>query len=439
MTATKTNLSAARFSPVRPSAGAGAASLRCLPVAAVGVVLLSCPLLFAAPNAVNVRDTGAVGDGRTDDTESLLKAIVQAEAQGTSVFVPRGTYRVSRPLSLTRVALTGPSTAAWPADTDPLPTFVPSHRDGPVFVLGPGGGLGEIDITYHWETEPESGPPAVLISGIGAYIRNVRIRYPWDGIVTDGQHNVGRLNLENVFLVSPRNVGVRVTGTWDISRVCNVEVWNAGPVKRGLTQGVGFLLGKNDLIHLTDCSVFGMSKGFLLADKLPGCKITGGTWGVMNGCATDFCVLGIAVQGNHSLSVSGGTFWDHGSGLLVDGEGARVRLSGSELQSNGAPAVHVVSCNQTVVTGCSLLRPMKDHPGPLVVLEGGAVLVQGCSVTGFGDAFHLEKGLRGAVVQGNMLATHGHAGVVDHTGGGPRFSVQGNAVVPPAPKQEGKE
>ena len=63
------------------------------------------------------------------------------------------------------------------------------------------------------------------------------------------------------------HVGVRVTGTRDVPRLCNVEVWNQGALSenRGLRKDIGFLLGKNDLIRLTDCFVFGMQTGFVLA------------------------------------------------------------------------------------------------------------------------------------------------------------------------------
>ena len=40
---------------------------------------------------------------------------------------------------------------------------------------------------------------------------------------------------------------MRLTGTWDVPRLHNIEVWNAGasePGNRGLEHGTGFLLGK---------------------------------------------------------------------------------------------------------------------------------------------------------------------------------------------------
>jgi hypothetical protein len=300
-----------------------------LTVGVIGVLATAqepVPVSVSPVDVVNVRSLGARGDGETDDTAAFLDAITEARERLVNVYVPRGEYVISQPLVLEEISLTGPEGLAWPADRNVLPAILPLHRDGPAFHLWDGAGLRGVDITYNWTEEPEAGPPAVLVSGVGVYISNMRIRYAWDGILTDGAHNVGRVNFENIFMVAIRNVGVRVTGTWDVPRLHNIEVWNAGPVPRGLEQGIGFHLGKNDLIRVTDCFAFAMQTGFLLEEEIEGLEIEGGTWGVMNGCSTDFCGNGVVVRGAHTLSFSGGTLWDHHVGLLVEGEGARVRM-----------------------------------------------------------------------------------------------------------------
>jgi hypothetical protein len=395
----------------------------------LAVVAVAAPAEVPVPaDAVTVRACGAVGDGQADDTEAFLRAVEQGRRDGRHVYVPRGAYVLSRPLALENMALTGPAAGAWPADIDALPALLPAHRDGPAIHLLAGGSVSGVDITYRWNAEPESGPAAVLISGIGATVRNVRIRYPWDGILTDGENNVGRLNIENVFMVAPRNVGVRVTGTWDVPRLCNIEVWNAGPVPRGLEKGIGFHLGKNDLIRLTDCFAFAMQCGFLLEESIEGAKIEGGTWGVMNGCATDYCSTGIVVRGDHTLSVAGGSFWNHHTSLVVDGKGARVRVSGSELKSNGAPVVHVRNSDHVLVTGCSLLRPMAEHAGPGVLLEGGTTALGNNQIQCFGEGVRVLPGVRAAMIQGNLIDSHGQAAVSTATEGRAQIQVEGNLV-----------
>lgn len=380
----------------------------------------------ATCDLINVRDLGATGDGQHDDTEAFLNATARAQSEGKHVFVPRGRYRISQPIPLNNIGITGPLVGAWPADVEALPSILPAHQSAPAFHLLAGGSLRGLDITYHWPKEPPSGPPAVLIGGIGCYVSNMRIRYAWDGIITDGKNNVGRLNIENVFMVSIRNVGVRVTGTWDVPRLNNIEVWNAGRLKQGMAKGIGFHLGKNDLIRITDCFVFAMRHGFLLEDRIEGSTIEGGTWGVMNGCSTDFCPVGIEVRGKHTLSVNGGTFWEHQASLVVDGAEAKVRVSGSELKSNGSPVVVIRACDHAVITGCSLLRPMESFDAPAVRLEGGRTTLSGNHIESYGAGIVIGGGVKSALIEGNTIDPHGKQAVINKSGEKAKVRVVGN-------------
>lgn len=360
--------------------------------------------------AVSVRDLGARGDGKRDDTAAFVKAVRRAEATGKQVFVPRGQYKLTRTIELNSLGICGPDVGAWPADCDSLPSLVIAHHKDPAIRLLGGGAVRGLDISYRWDREPTTGPAAILISGVGASVSDVRIRYAWDGILADGTSNVGRTNIENVFMAAVRNCGVRMTGTWDVPRLSNVEVWNPQaqqPSNWGLSKGVGFHLGKNDLIRLTDCFVFGMQVGFLLENKIPGCTIEGETWGVMNGCATDFCGYGMKVIGDHTISASGCSFWNHQESLLVEQGKSRIRISGSELKSNGSPAVNVRSCDHTVITGCSLLRNMKEHTSPAVVLAGGRTVLGANYIESFGTGVQIEPGAGTVTMEGNIIESHG--------------------------------
>jgi len=122
-----------------------------------------------------------------------------------------------------------------------------------------------------------------------------------------------------------------------------------------------------------------MPTGLLLRAAIPGAKITGGSWGIMSGCATDFCSVGIDVRGENTVSIAGGTFWNHHQSLIVDGEKARVRISGAELKSNGAPVLDIRRADQVVVSGCSLIRTLEGHTPPAVLLRGGKATLTGCN------------------------------------------------------------
>ena len=398
------------------------------PLAALFCALLSAAS-FAQTDLLNVREFGAVGDGEADDTQAFLNAVAAGRDAGRHVYVPRGKYRISATIALENIGLTGPTVGAWPADINALPAIIPTHTDGPAFHLGAGGSLQGVDITCSTPDDWETGPAAVLISGIGAYVRNCRIRYPWDGIITDGKSNVGRLNIENVFIVSPRNVGVRVTGTWDVPALRNVEVWNAGPVKRGLEKGIAFHFGKNDLIRVTDCFAFAMRYGFLLEDEIEDCEIEGGTWGCLTGCSTDFCPQGIVIRGEHTVSITGGTYWEHQESLVVDGK-SRVRVTGAELKSNGAPAVVVRDADHVVITGCSILRKMEDFDAPAVSFEGGRLVLGDNHIEADGIGLRVGPDVVGGVIRGNLIDAHGNAAVQCDPKAESKVLVEGNLDQP---------
>lgn len=47
---------------------------------------------------LNVKDFGAVGDGKTDDTEAIQAAVDAAENGPASVYFPPGVYRIEFPI-----------------------------------------------------------------------------------------------------------------------------------------------------------------------------------------------------------------------------------------------------------------------------------------------------------------------------------------------------
>jgi len=123
--------------------------------------------------------------------------------------------------------------------------------------------------------------------------------------------------------------------------------------------------------------------------------------------STDYCSIGIRVEGENTVSISGGTFWQHHMGLIIDGSNARVRLNGAEIKSNGAPSIEVRDSDHVVIGGCSLLRPMKEHAGPVVVLAGGRTILQGNHIESAGPGVVIEPKAREAVLTGNIFDAQG--------------------------------
>ena len=383
--------------------------------------------LAASQIEINVQDYGATGNGKEDDTSAFLKAVAAARADGLPLRVPRGKYSISKTISVENVEIEGAASGAWPADTDALPSILDNVAGGPCFQMLQGGSLHGLDITYSRTRDASFKYAAVLVTGGGVYLSNLRIRYAYDGIAADGVHNVGRLNVENVFMVAVQHDGVRVTGTYDIPRLANVEVWNAGEDKVPLTSGVGFRLGRNDGMRLTDCFAFAMNTAYLFETTGLNAETQGLTEASMNGCSSDYCSFGVKVNAADWLSISGCFFWCHASALVVNAPGAKVQVAGTLMRSNGAPCILVQASNAVVVTGCDLTRPMKQFPGPGVLLTGGTTILSSNYIDAYGNGVEVAATVDSTNINGNTLVARGGVGVAAAPGA--KSFAANNAVV----------
>lgn len=371
-----------------------------------------CGAAFAADGSFNVKDFGAVGDGKADDTAAIQAALTKAKAAevGSSVSMPAGNYRVTKPLIVENCLLTGLSDGGWPADRGPMPTFRVDHTEGPCIVAKDAASVHGLNFQYdHKGEQARKFGPAILLSGNGISVTNIRIAEPYDGIMADGVANIGRLNIENVFIISARNCGVYVTNTYDIPTLRNIEVWN--PADYSQQHCVGFKLGRNDEIRMSNCFAFKCKTGFLFVKDKEGV-----TWGGMTGCSVDFSVEGVVVEAASSIRINGGSFWAHATSVRMAGPG-NVIVSGADLRANGDSALIVRDGNITV-TGCSIGKSGKDWPTvPAARIEGGnSVLINACTFDAFGPGIVIGKSAKYFSITNNVFQPSPFETITDNSG-----------------------
>lgn len=382
----------------------------------------------AAQNAagvLNVKDFGAVGDGKADDTKAIQSALDKAKyiIRGSSVILPPGEYRVTKTLVVENTLLTGLSAGGWSADRAPMPTIKVDFTDGPCIHAKDAASVHGINFEYdHKGEEARKFGPTVLLSGIGISITNIRIHQPYQGIVADGVTNIGRLNLENVFIISARECGVYVTNTYDIPTLRNIEVWN--PLDYSQSHCVGFRLGKNDEIRLDNCFAFKCKIGYhFIQDK------QGSTWGGMIGCSADFSLEGVVVDAAESLRIIGGSILAHGTALKLNGPG-RVIVSGVNLIANGDAALIVRDCTSLTLTGCTLGKAGPHWPNsPAAKIEGGkSVLVSGCTFDAFGPGIVIGEKANHFSITNNVFQPSPFEPITDLSAVGASKVIQGNLM-----------
>lgn len=377
----------------------------------LALCLATC--LQAADCSLNVKNFGAVGDGKADDTAAIQAALTKAKQtnRGSSVTIPAGEYRVTKTLVVENCLLTGLSNGGWPADRGPMPTLRVDHTDGPCITAKDAASIHGINFEYdHKGEQARKFGPAILLAGNGISVTNVRISQPYEGIMADGVTNVGRLNIENVFIISARSCGVYVTNTFDIPTLRNIEVWNPAPYS--LQHCIGFKLGRNDEIRMTNCFAFACKVGFLFVNEKEGA-----TWGGMTGCSVDFSVEGVVVEAVESLRINGGCLWAHATSLRVAGPG-RVVVSGADLKSNGDAALIVRDCTSLTVTGCTLGKSGSSWPTvPAAKIEGGkSVLLSGCTFDDNGPGVVIGKNASYFSITNNVFQPSPFETITDNSG-----------------------
>lgn len=361
-----------------------------------GIILTCGAFAEQSPDRLNVMDFGAKGDGKADDTAAIAKAIEAGAARKFPVSFPRGEYRVTKPLTIEGQSLMGNEPGAWSSDSGPMPTIHVDHRLGPAIIMKGASSVHGLGFMYDNKTA-EKYPPAISLAGVGLSITNVRIAYCTDGIIADGTSNTGRLNIENVFMVSPRNLGLYVTRSYDIPTIRNVEVWNNMHYP-GVTA---FRFGQVDGMRASQLMAFGVKVGFDLVDDT-----TGGVWATFDGCGTDACEFGWRAEGEkgHTVGINGGYFWDHFQTFLLKNPNASIRVTGVECQSNGAPVVEATKCRMLIMTGCRIARAFENANVPYFNLQAvDALTVVGCVITSFGPGFVIGAGVKRASITGNVF------------------------------------
>ncbi len=358
-----------------------------------------CPRSYTVPLKAehhNVKDYGAVGNGSADDTVAFRDAIKAAEKDGMPVYVPAGTYRITKTLTLNFVTLYGYTSGTWTADVSDLPTVCHVNLEEPLFDVC-SGSLAGLNLAVQGVTaETTEAAETVKVSGVGSRVSNLRIHSPYIGIKAT-YNNVGRSVFDNIFIVSAWRTGIDVSGTWDIATLENIEVWNPD---LNYPCPTAFCFGKNDALHASNLFAFNTGIGFeFYYDKAEDRQ--GGCWGSFENCGVDLTATAIHVgEGDHRLTFNGGTYWGHSDGLLVSektGDATSVSVAGAEFYFNGGNTINICGGHMVTVTGCNLYRIADDFTTSTIKISGGqGVTISGNTLSTNNLGIQLTRAFKGA-------------------------------------------
>ncbi|MHC4353248.1 MAG: glycosyl hydrolase family 28-related protein [Planctomycetota bacterium] len=394
-----------------------------------------CIVLFAAadhaqglqPGSLNVRDFGAIGDGKTDDTAAFQKALDAAsQAEGGVVHAPRGNYlfkgHLNVPSAVTLAGLwqsvpahNGIRNRGLPKPTDDGTTFLVTEgagsEEGAAFItLNTNSTLKGVVLYYpeqNVDDIPKAYPWAIAMRGKNPAVLAVEMLNPYNGI--DATRNERHL-IRDVH-GQPIRRGILVDHIYDIGRVENVHFnpwWSMKPklFQWQMENGEAFIFGKSDWQYVTNTFCFGYNVGYkFIRTKSGMCN------GNFLGIGADDCHTALVVEqcAPYGLLITNGEFVSfHGPDPTMIGIGDANR--GSVRFVNCAfwgPCNQIakISGDGTVGFGdCTFTQwGGKDGTRAAIQAKSGTVLIRGCEFRQNRPQIELGKDVSRAIIAENIF------------------------------------
>ena len=386
-----------------------------------------------------VRDFGAIGDGRTDDTAAFRKALDAAgKAGGGVVHVPRGNYFFAGHLNVPpAVALkgvwesvpahNGVRDAGLPKPTDDGTTFLvtesPGREEGPPFItLNHNSTLKGVVIYYPDQDpaeEPRPYPYAIAMRGKNPAVLAVELLNAYNGI--DASRNERHL-IRDV-QGQPIRRGVFVDHIYDVGRIENVHFnpwWSLKPKLFAWQQrhGEAFIFGKSDWQYVFNTFCFGYGVGYRFIKTAAGaCN------GNFLGIGADDCFTALEVEACSPLGllITNGEFVSfHGPDPTMVRVGANnagsVRFVNSAFWGPCNQVARIAGTGTVGFSDCTFVQWDRSNEGrPAVQVASGSVVVRGCEFQEDKPQVSLGPAVRRAVITDNLIS--GSLRVQDRTAG----------------------
>jgi hypothetical protein len=381
----------------------------------------------AAPDSFSVRDFGAKGDGKTDDTSAFQKALDAAgQAGGGVVLAPRGNYFFAGHLLVPdAVTLKGiwesvpahvgirNQGAAKPTDdgTTLLATESRDREDGSPFItLNNNSTLKGVVVYYPDQdpaAEPKPYPWTIAMRGKNPAVIGVELLNPYNGI--DASRNERHL-IRDV-QGQPLRRGVFVDSIYDIGRIEDVHFnpwWSLKPALFAWQQhhGEAFIFGRSDWQYVFNTFCFGYNIGYKFIQTKAGvCN------GNFLGLGADDCFTAVVVENSapFGLLISNGEFVSfHGPDpTMVRVEAANsgvVRFVNCAFWGPCNQIASVAGRGTVGFSDCTFVQ--WDHQGagrPAIQAASGTLLVRGCDFQEDKPQIELGETVRRAVISDNLF------------------------------------
>ena len=400
----------------------------------------------------DVRDFGAVADGKADCTAAFQKAMDTAARSGGGVVrAPRGAYLFAGHLNVPNAvtlegiwasvpAHNGIRDPGMPKPTDDGTTFLITESAGkedgtPFLTLNTNSTLKGVVLYYpdqHANDTPIAYPWAVAMRGKNPAVLDVEMLNPYKGI--DASQNERHL-IRNV-QGQPLRLGIWVDSIYDIGRIENVHFnpwWSLNPrlFEWQMAHGEAFVFGRSDWQYVTNTFCFGYHAGYKFVQSPAGvCN------GNFLGIGADDCQTALVVEQSApmALLITNGEFVSfHGPDPTIvsvaETHTGAVRFTNCAFWGPCNQIARIAGTGTVGFSDCTFVQWDHANEGrPALQVVSGTVLVRGCEFRERKVQLRLGEAVRRAVITGNILS--GSARIENHS--------KGSVVISDNTAQEGK-
>jgi len=403
-----------------------------------GLAILAAPFARGS-DSLSVRNFGARGDGKTDDTAAFQKALDAAgKAGGGVVTVGVGQYLFAGSLNVPAAvtlkgiwesvpAHNGIRDQGLPKPTDDGTTFLVTgnagKEDAPPFItLNHNSTLKGVIIYYPNQNpaeEPQPYPWAIAMRGKNPAVLAVELLNPYNGI--DATQNERHL-IRDV-QGQPLRRGILVDAIFDIGRIENVHFnpwWSLQPKVRDwqMKHGEAFIFGRSDWQYVFNTFCFGYNVGYkFIATQSGVCN--GNFLGIgADDCATALQVDQAAPMG---LLISNGEFVSfHGPDptmVRVDAKhSGSVRFVNCSFWGPCNQIAKIAGSGLVGFSDCTFVQWDRNKEDRAALqADGGTVLIRGCEFQQDRPQISLGPKVSRAVVTGNIFK--GATRISNHSNG----------------------
>jgi len=379
------------------------------------------------PSLWDVRDFGAVGDGKTDDTAAFQKALDTAgEAGGGVVYASRGNFLFTGHLTIPKAvtlagiwesvpAHNGIRNPGLPKPTDDGTTFLVTEGAGdekapPFITLNTNSTLKGVVIYYPQQNVddiPKAYPWAIAMRGKNPAVLAVEILNPYNGI--DASHNERHL-IRDV-QGQPIRRGILVDAIYDIGRIEDVHFnpwWSMKPklFEWQMKNGEAFVFGKSDWQYVYNTFCFGYNIGYRFIETE-----TGQCNGNFLGIGADDCYTALVVDqcAPYGLLITNGEFVSfHGPDpTMVETRAANtgsVRFVNCAFWGPCNQIAKIYGKGTVGFSDCTFTQwGGREGIRPAIQAQSGTILIRGCEFRQDRPQVELGTDVRRAIISENIF------------------------------------